>query len=222
MNWTDFAVIAIMLVSIFAGMKRGLVRSILGVSSIIISLILAVWTYPVVSDFIQNSKVNDVIEQNVSGAIGASSPSQAVPKVTLEPSDDRFADLPQSAQKAITDGVDKITGSVIDSVSGSVSTLSVNILSILIVFIIVRFFMFLLTHSVDFLTKLPVIKSVNLVLGGVLGAACGIITVYLIMTLLTVNTVVSSFESITYDVRESKIASKMYDNNFILNYIAKK
>lgn len=212
----DLIVIAIIALSVFIGIKRGFLRSVIGFLSIIISLILAVWTYPVVADVINNTEIKATITEAVENSLGEEKSS-----ATEEKKDESgISALPKAALEAIEKQTEAITETAIQTTAQTVSTLAVNLISILLVFIVVRLIMFLISTTLGFITKLPVIKSVNRLLGGALGALCGILAVYLILTLITFNTALNSNAVIGKAVKESYIASQMYDNNFIVNWIS--
>lgn len=212
----DLIVIAIIALSVFIGVKRGFLRSVIGFLSIIISLILAVWTYPVVADVINNTEIKATITEAVENSLGEE------PTIAKEEKEEEsgFSILPKTAQETIEKQKEAITETAIQTTAQTVSTLAVNIISILLVFVVVRLIMFLISTTLGFITKLPVIKSVNRLLGGALGTLCGILSVYLILTLITFNTALNSNAAIGKAVKESYIASQMYDNNFIVDWIS--
>ena len=90
---------------------------------------------------------------------------------------------------------------------------------LLVVFLIVKLILWVLMMILDVITRLPVIKSLNNLMGGIWGAASGVITVYLLLALLTFVTAVNSENAVVKNVLESEIASKMYNENFIVNII---
>ena len=213
----DLVVVAIIAVFAFIGIKRGFIRSCIGLCSVIISLFISIWAYPIVTDFINNTSLNETIASTVE--LGLEDKSDSASE-----NDDSgiFSILPDSAQDAIESGTEVVADSARKATAQAISTLAINIISILIVFIVVRIIMFLLSLTLGFITKLPVIKSINKLLGAIFGALCGILVVYLLLALLAFTSAINTDNPIGKSVKESYIASQMYDNNFIIECISGK
>lgn len=209
----DLVVIAIILLSLFIGVKRGFIRSIVGVLSIVISLALATWTYPVVSNTIDNIGITSSIEDTIEKSLINKDNSEK------QNTEDEISHLPKSTQEVIQKQTEAITASAADATAKTISSLAVNIISILLVFIIVRIIMFLISHSLKFITRLPVIKGIDKILGGILGLLSGILIVYLILTFITFNTAINSDGALIKAIHNSYLTSFMYDNNFIVNLL---
>ena len=221
MIYADLAVILIVLVAGFIGMKRGLARSLMGVFSIIISLALATWTYPIVANVINSTEIDETITKAIEQSLGD---KEDVSEGTTEAEKEEkeFSILPESALETINKKTDEIVDSARKTTAETISTLAVNIISMLLVFLIVRLLMFIISGALKFITKLPVIRSVDKGLGTIAGLLSGILIVYLLLTLLTFNTALNSDHPIGKAVKESHIASYMYDNNFIVSWISEK
>lgn len=220
MIYADLAVILIVATAGFIGMKRGLARSLMGVFSILISLALATWTYPIVADVINATELDETITQAIEQSLGDK--DESVEDTQEKTEEKGFSILPQSAIDSIDKKTDEIVDSARKTTAQTISSLAVNIISMLLVFLIVRLLMFIISGALKFITKLPVIRSVDKILGTAAGALSGILIVYLLLTLLTFNTALNSDHPIGKAVKDSYIASYMYDNNFIVSWISEK
>ena len=208
--------ITITIILIFAvwGMKKGFAKAVLGVGSFIISIMLAFALYEPVSMFLKDSVVGEYVSVAISNAIvGEETKEQEVSE------ESKTLNLPEEISKKVTEGLTDIKNTATKTVSDSVTHLALNIISMLAVFIIVKIIMWLLTFFVDAIAKLPVIRTLNKTLGGVLGVIYGVLLIYIIMAILTFVTTVNPQNSLVKDVSESAIASKMYNDNFIVNFI---
>ena len=215
----DLVVLAIIFLSVYIGIKRGFLRTVVGFLSIFISISFAIWTYPIVADVINDTglkaKINETVEQSLSDTTAKDSEEKTDEK-------EGFSLLPKSAIDAIDEHTQSLTQTAVGGAAEAISGLAVNIISILLVFVLVRIIMFFVSLLTKFITKLPIIKSIDKCLGAVLGALCGLLVIYLLLTLVTFNSALNSSDSIGKAVKESYIASYMYDNNYIVGMISGK
>ena len=218
-NLSDIAALTVVLLCAAWGFKRGFVRSVLGLGSIIISLVLALVLYPVVSGFMTNSVIGQYVSENVSGALVS---SEKNPDSLSAEEANRSLKMPSGIAAVIENGISSAKDSVMTSVTNGVTSTAINIISMIAVFLLVRLIMWLLSMLLDALTKLPVISSVNKLLGGALGIASGILAVYILLAAVTFVAAVNSSNKIVNNVLESSVVSGMYNENFILDIIGKK
>lgn len=216
MNWADLIVVAIILVSVIISAKRGFARSVIGVFSIVISLLIASFAYPIASNYIESSELKTVIAQKVEESLGVE--DEIIMEKTEEEKD--FLFFPKAMQKSIEDKTKEIEQTAKKTTAQTVTTLIINLISIISVFLIVRILMFILTHLLNLLTKIPIIKGFNKLLGGALGLLTGAFIVYLLFAILTFSSALNQNEVIIKEIKDSRIASQMYDNNLLVNIIS--
>ncbi|MBR5236837.1 MAG: CvpA family protein [Clostridia bacterium] len=214
MNIADFIGIIIIVLMALWGMKKGLVRSVFSLSSLVLSLILALTLYTPVSNFMETSVVGDYVRLNVykvfdSQEIETEDPTEA----------GEVLKLPQSLQNTLTDTVNKATDTIRDTLAENAASLALKLLGILIVFVMVRIILWILLKLLDAVAKLPVIRKFNSLLGGVMGIAYGMLIIYIILALLTFTTTLKTFNKPTELVLESKYISQMYNQNILLNFL---
>jgi len=121
--------------------------------------------------------------------------------------------------KAITDEAEETALSVQKQLADSVTTVTLNVLSAIIVFILVKLLVFLLSHFLDLISRLPVLRSANKLFGGMLGAVYGILVIYMILTLFTLGATVKPLQTALELVLESRVISVMYHQNILLNFL---
>ena len=215
-NISDIVSGTIILLCIIWGAKRGLVKSVLGLGSIIISIVLALVLYQPVSDFLESSVIGEYVTINVARALeGTESTSSSE---NVEENADGL-NLPGELIGVVTEGIDSVKTSAIGALSVSVSQLAINLISMLAVFLIVKLIMWIVTMLLDTISRAPVISMVNKLLGGAFGLISGVLTLYVLLAVLTFVTAVNTENPIVKNVLKSQYASKMYNDNFIVNFI---
>ena len=216
LNASDIAAIALVVLFIMLGAKKGLVKSVLGLGSIVISIILALTLYQPVSTFLKDSVVGEYITINIAKVLDS---SEKEPEEMETEEAAGVLNLPPEIMSKVTEGIDDIKDTALTSISTSVSELAINLLSMLIVFLVIKLILYLLTLLLDAVTGLPVIRTLNKAMGAVLGAVSGIITIYILLAILTFATAVDTDNKIVNNVLESKFVSEMYKDNFVVNFI---
>lgn len=211
LNIADFVLIAIIAVFVIVGSSRGLVKTLFGLGSIVLSIILALTLYPMVSDILAESPVGVIVQESVSNLLGQAEHGGVQPQTTAEPE----SVLPDIVQNTLTDAAQQTT----QALTTVVTDAALNIISMLIVFILVKILLWILAKILDLATKLPVIHGCNKLLGGVLGCVSGILVVYLLLGLLTFTTLLNTTSDFGRTVQNSLILSQMYENNILLYFL---
>jgi len=127
--------------------------------------------------------------------------------------------LPSSLQSILVDTTNEAIDSVQESIAENVAALAIKLLGILLVFLLVRIILWLVLKILDAFAKLPIIRSANKLLGGIMGICYGILILYLILALLTFTTTLKAFNKPIQLVLESKYISVMYNENILLNFL---
>ncbi|MBE7009917.1 MAG: hypothetical protein E7418_00320 [Ruminococcaceae bacterium] len=212
-NLADIIALCIIILLGGWGMKKGFVRSIYSLGSLVLSLILAVTLYQPVTDFIDNSAVGVAVRSNIHALLVKESqnPQAANPEAPLN--------LPQTITNNLAAAATDVTNAAANTMAESIATLAMKLLGIVIVFILVKLILWVVLRFLDVVSKLPVIHSANKLLGGALGVLYGVLAIYLILALLTLFTTFSVLNIATEIVLNSKIVSQMYNQNFLLNFL---
>lgn len=207
LNIADIVLIAIIAVFIIVGSVRGLVKTLFGLGSIVVAIILSLTLYPIVSDALATSKVGAIVQESVSNLLGQN--EQAATTTENESA------LPEFVQNSIDNAAQQTT----QALSATVTEAALNIISMLIVFVLVKILLWIIAKILDLATKLPVIHSCNKLLGGVLGCVSGILIIYLLLGLLTFTTLLNTTSDFGRTVQNSFILSQMYENNILLYFL---
>ena len=194
----DIILILIIVLSAYAGSKRGFIRSLVGMASTIASLFISMVLYNPVSNYIYNSSVGKSIEEAVAKFFEKNPPVDAKEMPTI---------LSSGAQ-AITDGATK-TGTLI--IIGILSFILVAVLSKLVIKVIMV--------VMNVASKLPIIKQANSLLGAFVGAISGAIICYVFIGVIRTLEESQSIVFITQMIKKSNIAILFYYDNYIANIL---
>ena len=199
MNWTLLAVAAIIIVCILVGMKRGLVRMIFYTLSFVLAIFLTNLTAPYVTNMIKNNtSIDDGIESSISDSIG------------------EMVEIPGSMQ--VMTEVKNLYG---NRVSGWMSDVIISTAVYAILFVLIMIILRIIGMTLKIIDKIPVVRSVNRISGGIMGAVEGLLVVWMFFLIIVIagNTVFAN--RVYNDVRQSVVLSFLYDKNLILNTFIK-
>lgn len=187
----DLIIIALIIVFALIGMRRGIGITILNIAGIIVTAIAAYYLSGILSDFIYDTFLHQTITQNLQQIVSQSGLQYAAQNCFDSLPDwvngilsfiiglfgisiSEFQKNMQIPQFNSVNGISVIENSIKSVVTSAFDVILLVLLAI-IIFIIVK----LIVKRLSGLFKLPVIKQMNKLLGGMLGIAEGIVFVFI-------------------------------------------
>ncbi len=174
----------------FVGMKRGFIKTIVGLASTLISLVLTLLAYPFVSDLLHKLGVGEAIKEIILSVI--------------------------TKNEQVNLGL-----GIMEKTADASSVVVVNVISFIAVIILTKFVLALLIKSLNVITKLPVIKQANALLGMVVGLLSGILISYILIGILSALDENNVILVIKQYLDSSLIAVLMYRDNAITEALLK-
>jgi uncharacterized membrane protein required for colicin V production len=201
----DICVLLMVAFFIWSGYRSGLMRALIKVVSYVLSIIISVLLYPVVSDYLTKT----VLYEKIVDFISAKYIQGSVAGVD----GNAFGGL----GKYLGEGLAAAT----NGISEGIATLFVNVLAFFIILFLSKILIRIIGNALGIFTKLPVIKQFNRLGGGVLGGIIGIFAVYVLAAVLVAFTPIDLQKKVEAEVENSVFASEIYENNIVLNFIGK-
>ena len=186
----DLILICFIALSAFVGMKRGFIKTIVGLASTLISLALTLVAYPVVSDLLHKLGVGEAITEIILGVI--------------------------SKNEQVNLGL-----GIMERTAEASSIVVVNVISFIAVILLTKFVITILIKSLNIITKLPVIKQANALLGMVAGFLSGILVSYTLIGVLAALNDNNVILTVKEHLDSSLIAVLMYRDNAITEVLSK-
>jgi len=216
-NYIDLLILVITIFSVTSGYKKGFLKTITGLFSIVLSLILAMTLYPLAANIIKNTPVYDVVYENTASVIYE--PDTHTGQVS------EFGagklNLPRDFTDSLQNQIDNTTGSVRKTIANTVATAAVKIVSMLLVFLFARLLLFLITSLAGVIKKLPIIGWGDSLLGALFGLFRGMLVVYILLAVVTLFTSASYDGKISRTIKQSEFAKVMYHHNVLLDFLYK-
>lgn len=233
MNTLLLVVGVIFLVSALIGYKRGLVKILASLVATIICIALVMMVSPKVSAWIQEStplreKVQEKCVQMLITDTGIQE-GDLQADISLEEQITMIegAQLPQVIRQMLLDNnnVEVYTALGVQTfgefVGAYVAKVIADVIAFLVTFIAVFIAIRVLIGMLGLLDKLPLIGGANHLAGGIIGAAMGILIIWILFIAITLLYNTSLGVACLEDIAESTILTKLYDGNILMNFITK-
>lgn len=207
----DLIIIAVVLLFIFLGYKKGLTGSLIKLLSFIIAIVVAFVLYkPVANAVIENTVIDDNIRTTLSATLG-------VENKTENTEENVPSTIMDNINKEIENATDEVKANVIDHTTITI----VNIGSGIVIFLAVRVILVIISLFAKILTDLPVIKQVDKLGGLAYGAIEGIFIVYAVLAVISLTSVIWANNAVVTAIAKSSLGEMLYNNNIILNLLFK-
>ena len=207
----DLIIIAVVLLFIFLGYKKGLTGSLIKLLSFIIAIVVAFVLYkPVANAVIENTVIDDNIRTTLRATLGVEDKTENTEE-----------NVPSTIMDNINKEIENATAEVKANVIDQTTITIVNIGSGIVIFLAVRVILVLISLFAKILTDLPVIKQVDKLGGLAYGAIEGIVIVYAVLAVISLTSVIWANNAVVTAIAKSSLGEMLYNNNIILNLLFK-
>lgn len=229
----DLIIIAIFIICIILGFKKGLTGSLLKIISFVLALIIAFILFKPVSNFVvDHTNWDETLEQAIRQMlIEENSQTENLQVQNEQIKQTEVADeenvkkqsmsevMINYINEAVENAGTEAKNTIIDSTARNVAVTIINVGVLIVLFLISRIVLMLIKGLTQLITKLPVIKQFDKLGGIVYGLLESLIVIYVILAILSFASPLIAETGIIQAVENSFIGSIMYDNNLLLKLI---
>lgn len=200
----DLIVLAIVLLFVFLGYKRGLVKVAFKLCTFFIAIILAFMLYkPVAKIVIENTNIDETIETKITDKI--------LPEGKTDTDE---VDLSESLPSIIL----KSSENTVQSIAKSCSNTLIETACLILIFIIAKIVLKFVTALADLIAKLPILKQFNKLGGTIYGIIEGLFIVF--VGFAVISLIAPMLDASVLDaINSSTLGSICYNNNILLKII---
>ncbi len=207
----DIFFLAIIIICVTWGARRGIIKTALGLSSVIISIIAAIWLYEPFMELIsQNAAISGVIAHFKESL-----------KETLMPAmkiDDALIDKHTPALLVSLLGSDIISQGT-EAIAIAIADAVVYLVTVVIFIIVIKLLVSLVFKLFNVAAKLPIIKQANGLVGGILGFVVGIFVCWIAAAVLSMFIGQEGTGWIIENVESSRLAKHMFSTNILFSIL---
>ena len=214
----DIILLIVLFVMILAGIKNGFVRCVLSIVAFTLAFAAAVFLSEPAAQTVYDNFAKEPIESAIAERITdtgtaqtAADSTQAVidslPEAVVSAASSLGIDVSQLAEQAgsINLNTSDMTAELTDKVARPIALAVLKVLAFAVIFLILNLVLQIAVSVISRLFDLPVLKTFNRTLGGVLGAVKGLLLVTVLAILLDASTAFITNADFVTAVGNSKI-----------------
>lgn len=224
MNWLLIVVLAILIISAFIGHKNGFIKTAFSLFSVIIALTLTAWISPTINRMLrENDKVYGGIVERVEKMLLVE--EEEGTKANEQISIIEGLALPQTIKDSLIENnnTDVYKALAItsfhDYISNYLAGIIINAIAFMATFLLISIILGVLCFTLNLISKLPLLNSINKTAGLIVGLVQGLIVVWLFFILITVFGSSELGQKALQMIDESQILSLIYNNNLLLRFV---
>lgn len=227
MNIVDYIIIGIIAVSVIFGLRRGFISGVLSLASLLLSVLLAFHFYPTLAQNLQSNEslVNTLVHYtDASSRIKdlelALTPVTNLSQESLNQALEN-AQLPAVFESFVRQNVAERAFAAIGSVNISeylnqtIISVALNILCFIICFLVAYIALSLVSHLICYVFRLPVLRHLDALVGGVFGGLRGMLIVFVLGAIVPIILTVSPIAQVEELISESQLAGFFFKENMI-------
>lgn len=223
MNILTIIILAVLVLSVIGGYKKGFLKTAFSLVAWIVVLILCNFVTPIVTDMLVekteievvvqktvDTKIDQVINETINETIEGTDLAELEAALPAELKDALLGEN-GSLQEVVTNGVDLDTAGLVNGIVG--------ILGFVITVIVLRLAMMVVELALNLVGKLPLIGPMDKILGLACGAGKGIILCWVILAVVSVLALTGTNTEFATYISQSELLTWLQDNNVLLNLI---
>lgn len=211
-------VVAVIGLFALVGYKKGMVKIVLSMIAMAVTYILAgALTIPVSMALKTATPVYTTIEESVEKMVKEAK----IDDTKLDITAIEKLNLPSQIEEKLIDGAEKVTSGFNDYLVSSISNFILKALTFFILFIVIYIILSIVIKIFDFVSKLPLINTVNKAGGLAVGAAQGLIIVWIGCLVITAFGDKAWAQEAFRQIDDNKLLTFIYENNPIIFLVTK-
>lgn len=225
----DGAVILIFILAIIIGSHRGFMKSIVQLIGCVLAVLLANMLSPLVAGGLFDTFASDQLQNTLSSSMATVEPesvTEGIGKVLDKlPQPVVHAlqayglgtpeDMLKSVQDSLTNGKDAVVKAVVVGVIRPVAVSLLRALCFAILFILFMIAVFIIARIIGRVFRLPLLKQMDGLLGAVVGAAEGVLLIFVAVTVIQLIAASSDVNKVitALDIKKTVIVRMVSEHN---------
>lgn len=212
-------------ICVLIGWIQGLFRVIVSVAGLVASIFAAAYVAPHVSGYLEeHTQIDDRLTVYISEELKFSDSDEDTSK-GVQVAVINELPLPEGMKENILDNNNSemyealdVVG-VYDYIAKSVAVVILNAMVFLLLVFICRIFFFFLGKTVDGFSKLPIVRWIDKIGGGLLGAFRGLLLIWIFFLILSITSTSEWSHKLIVEITQFEPLKLLYDNNLLLDIV---
>ena len=231
MNIVDYAILAIIALSVLWGFYRGFIQSVLSMGAVLLALVGSFMLYPQIAGSIQNnqdlarslihytdaaSRLGD-LELSVArvGSLSQGAIDSILQNIQLPAPMDTILKFNLTNQTFAKAGISTVS----EYVNQTIVSVSVNILCFFLCFVVLFLVLSVLINMLRCVFRFPLLKQLDWLAGGIFGGLRGVVICYALFALIPLLMTVVPFEQFSEMIEQSVLARVFNNGDLIMSIL---
>lgn len=191
MNWLFWVVAAFLVYHVVDGLRRGFIKKSVSAVSLIVTLVLVTYLTPQITTFIQDyTSLHESLQEKCSEIFLNNEYNQDVKTDQVMMIENM--ELPENIKEMLLENNNKEAYDVLkvsgfhEYIGAYLANMIINALAYLLSFVIIWTLLRAILLALDVVAKLPLLRGINQLAGGLLGLVIGIVLVWIAFLLVTI------------------------------------
>ena len=217
----DITIIFIFIMSILLAYRRGFTILVFNLISLTITFIAVLLLFKPLTNFIyDNTNLDEFFSKHIESTIGTFLEEQLEKNNQINTGKTNISrPIAEKINNYIDEVKDKPIIDISKHVANKLSYITISAIVITLLFITIRLLTIFLRAFLHFLSKLPIIHSLDKIGGITYGIIRGFFIIYLILAILSLLSPLLANTGIIAFINNSNICEKFYNNNIFLNIL---
>ena len=205
----DALLVLILGISTWIAAKKGIFKSVYKLSSIVLTIIAVVLLSGPVGNMVESSGLGIKIDQMVyTGLIADKEYDKDLGKMVSTGEEENVSGLPEFVNEAVANAAES-------AVVPAISEIVKKLVCAIIIYLVAKLLLFLIFLFIDGMFKLPLLKSANKMLGAAAGLVSGLLIVYIVCGIASLNV---QYSAVIREIIDGTYLVKyFYDQNYLMN-----
>ncbi|MCM1158348.1 MAG: CvpA family protein [Bacteroidales bacterium] len=212
-------------ICVLAGWVQGLFRVLVSVAGIVASIFIAAYAAPHLSGYLEeHTDMDDRMAAYISEQLQFSEPAEEASK-GIQVAVIKELPLPEGMKENILNNNNSemyealnVNG-VYDYIAKSIAVVVLNAVVFLSLILICRIFFFFLGKGIKGFSDLPIVRWIDKLGGGFLGAVRGVILIWVFFLILSIASTSAWSQEIVAQISQVGSLKLLYDNNLLLDIV---
>lgn len=228
MNWILVAVLGIIAVLAWVGLKKGFIKMVFSLVSTVIALLVAMLFSPMVAGMMKNNEAIVGFFDEKIGMIVDFTPEEA--EETTESGQESLISslpLPEIVKESLMENntvdeyVELQAQNFEEYVHRRITNVIINALAFVLTLVLAVIGLVILCNALNLIAKLPLLRQINAVAGLAAGAAEGLLLVWVLFAVLTMFAGTEFGREAMSMIAENPLLDYLYKNNLVSKFIAR-
>lgn len=228
MNWILIAVIGIIAVLAYLGLKKGFIKMVFSLVSTIAALLIAMLFSPVVAGMMKNNEaIVGFFDEKISAVVDFTSEEAEEETESKQESLIDSLPLPKTFKDSLLENntLDNYVAMQAENfeqyVCRQITNVIINAIAFVVTLLLAIIALALLCRALNLLAKLPLLKQINAAAGLAAGAAEGLLLVWILFVVLTMFAGTEFGSEAMEMIAENPLLDFLYKNNMVSKFIAR-